>query len=140
MLIIVLVFSVFFGACFGVSIDRMLNSGLLHHYDYAIWRELEKNNHKFIDFKNLGNDQWTRICFLGPYNPESEELLGFSWNIEEFTEVLSSDSHNVIIYATEEEVIDFSIHRRSYGDFSALSGQCLDRLNSTVVFPIDRIQ
>ncbi|MGI9281828.1 MAG: hypothetical protein ACR2PX_19680 [Endozoicomonas sp.] len=127
---------IFVGVYSGVVIDRALNSEFLHHYDYAVWRELEKNNHGSIDFQNLGNDQWTRICFLGPYHPDSEKLLGFDWDIEEFTDVLSSDGHNVLIFATEQEVVDFSIHRRSYGDFSELSGQCLDRLHSKIVFPI----
>lgn len=53
----------------------------------------------------------------------SEKALGFDWQVSEYTDVLKSDGHNVIVFATESEVIEYVVHSRGKGDFWQLSGK-----------------
>ena len=92
--------------------------------------EYKSNNYKSINFTQLGRNTWTKVCFLGPYNENSIQTLGFTWEISAHTDVLRSDAHNVIIFATEAEVIEFTIHPRHKGDFWRLSGKCFKRESS----------
>ncbi len=82
-----------------------------------IYTELKANNFETIDLSELGGHDWTKVCFLGPYNEMSEKALGFNWQISEYTDVLKSDGHNVIIFATGSQVIEYVIHSRGRGDF-----------------------
>lgn len=95
--------------------------------------QLETNDFMFINFSELGSDKWTKICFLGPYNENSEKVLGFNWQVAEHTEVLKSDGHNIIVFATETEVIEYSIYSRRDGDFWKISGECFTRDKSTLI-------
>lgn len=95
--------------------------------------QLEANDFKSINFSELGSDNWTKICFLGPYNESSEKALGFNWQVAEYTEVLKSDGHNVIVFATETKVIEYAIHSRGDGDFWKISGECFSRDKSTLI-------
>lgn len=92
--------------------------------------QLKRNEYKFVNFSELQGDKWTKVCFLGPYNTQSSNALGFEWDITKHTDVLASDGHNVIIFATDSKVINFIIHGRGYGDFWRLTGQCFPRENS----------
>ncbi len=88
------------------------------------------NNYRYIDFATLQGDRWSKVCFLGPYNSQSSEALGFSWDVNQHTDVLASDGHNVIIFATDSEVITYIVHSRAYGDFWQLTGECYPREHS----------
>ncbi|MDF1688718.1 MAG: hypothetical protein P1U35_03830 [Cycloclasticus sp.] len=99
----------------------------------SIWNQLEANEFKFIDFSKLGGSKWTKVCFLGPYNESSEKALGFSWKVTEHTDVLKSDGHNVIVFATETQVVEYVVHSRGSGDFWKLSGKCLSRESANLV-------
>lgn len=98
-----------------------------------IWAEIEANDYKAIDFSKIASPAWSKVCFFGPYNNNSEIALGFPWHLSEHTDVLKSDGHNVIVFATESKVIEFVVHSRAYGDFWTLSGQCLKRENSQLI-------
>ena len=99
----------------------------------AITAQLEGNDFKSIHFSKLAGNQWTKVCFLGPYNDNSAKLLGFDWQISKYTNVLSSDSHNVIIFATDTKIIEYVIHPRDKGDFSDVSGKCYSRESSSFI-------
>lgn len=92
-----------------------------------ILSQLEANNFESIDFSSFAGKEWTKVCFLGPYNVNSEKALGFSWHVSEYTDALNSDGHNVIVFSTDSTVIEYVVHARSRGDFWTLSGQCLPR-------------
>ncbi|MDX1537119.1 hypothetical protein [Arsukibacterium sp.] len=98
-----------------------------------IYSELKANNFETLELSRLGGDNWTKVCFLGPYNEMSEKALGFNWQVSEYTDVLKSDGHNVIVFATESKVVEYVIHSRSTGDFWQLSGECFSRENSDLV-------
>lgn len=93
-------------------------------YNYQVFQLLENNEGETIVAKNLKGGDWDRVCFMGPYSRDSSALLGFDWDINQYTNVLDSDGHNVLIFTSTDKVLDFVIQKRSYGDFSDLSGQC----------------
>ncbi len=93
----------------------------------VVWSELQRNSFDTIDFASLGGGQWTRICFLGPYNTDSEKTLGFDWQVSDYTSALNSDTHNVIVFSTNTQVIHYLAYERNRGDFSSMSGDCFER-------------
>lgn len=95
-----------------------------------IWKLLESNDFNYIDFSGYGGNDWSKVCFLGPYNEQSEKALGFPWHVSKHTDVLRSDGHNVIVFATENKVVEHVVHSRGHGDFWKLSGECYPRENS----------
>jgi hypothetical protein len=84
--------------------------------------ELKKSDHSSIDFTVVAGGNWSQVCFFGPYNESSAEALGFEWNVGDHTDVLHSDAHNVIVFATSKEVVEYAVHSRGNGDFAGLSG------------------
>lgn len=131
--LVVLIGTFLVGAAAGVFMGVSINNPKIPTYNYSLWKTIQRNKGQYIDFQAMGNDKWTRVCFLGPYNENSEKLLGFPWHITDYTNVLNSDGHNVIIFATDTEVVDFIIQTRSNGDFYTMSGRCLPRNNSKLV-------
>jgi len=101
-----------------------------------IQKQLHANKYQSIDFSKIGGDEWTRVCFLGPYTRDSAMILGFDWNVSKYTDVLISDGHNVIVFTTNKKVIEFIELPRNKGDFWGLSGECFDRNNSNFVIDI----
>lgn len=95
-----------------------------------IEKQLEMNKYQFIDFSTIGKEKWTRVCFFGPYAQDSAKTLGFAWNVNDHTNILSSDGDNVIVFATDNKIIEFIELARNKGDFASLSGECLERNNS----------
>jgi len=98
-----------------------------------IWSKIKESNFVFIDFSDFGGNKWTKVCFLGPYNENSEKALGFKWQVSEFTDVLKSDGHNVILFATNTKVSKYVVQPRSKGDFWKVSGKCFYRESSIFV-------
>lgn len=99
----------------------------------AIYEQLKANDFEMVNLAEFAGSSWTKVCFLGPYNQMSEEVLGFDWQVSEHTEVLRSDGHNVIVFATESQVVEYVVHSRSRGDFGQLSGKCFKRSDSTLI-------
>lgn len=98
-----------------------------------IYTHFKANDFENLDLSEFGGEDWTRVCFLGPYDEDSEKALGFDWQISEHTDVLKSDGHNVILFANQERVVNYVIHPRSRGDFWRLSGHCFSRDNSNFI-------
>ncbi|WP_139122454.1 hypothetical protein [Veronia pacifica] len=98
-----------------------------------IYADIKANNFKKLNLSMMGGDKWTKVCFLGPYNEMSENALGFNWQVSEHTDVLKSDVLNVIVFATESEVIEYVLHSRNKGDFWQLSGECFNRENAKFI-------
>ena len=124
--IIVPILALFISACSESGYFQSESSKLIQ-------AQVEASEYKSIDFSKIGGNAWTKVCFMGPYNEDSEKALGFPWHVSEYTGVLSSDGHNVIVFATESEVIEFVVHLRAYGDFWRLSGKCLNREESHLI-------
>ncbi len=98
-----------------------------------IYNEMKINHFESIDFKNIGDEKWTKVCFFGPGSQEysSSDTLGFKWDVNDYTDVLaSSNDFNVIVFATDNEVTEHVIHKKNHGDFSKLSRRCYKRASS----------
>lgn len=98
-----------------------------------IYAAIKASNFEKLNLSTLGGDKWEKVCFLGPYNEMSEKALGFNWQVSAHTDVLKSDGHNVIVFATESEVIEYVVHSRGKGDFWQLSGECFSRENANFI-------
>lgn len=98
-----------------------------------IYAQLKANNFETLELSKLGGNGWTKVCFLGPYNEMSEKALGFSWRVSKHTNVLKSDGHNVIVFATDAKVVEYVVHSRDRGDFWQLSGKCFNRKNADFI-------
>jgi hypothetical protein len=97
--------------------------------------QIQNNNWERIDLSQVGGSAWQRVCVLGPYsdNNRAEQTLGFKWDLEKKTSVLSSDSVNLLVFVEGKDVIAYVEHPRSLGDFAKLSGQCFDRVDAKLV-------
>jgi hypothetical protein len=117
-----------------VSLFGCTDSGYIaSETSVEIYSEIKADNFKTLDISKFGGDEWTRVCFFGPYNEMSEKVLGIDWQLSEHTDVLKSDGHNVIVFATESRVIEYVVHSRDKGDFWQLSGRCFSRKNSIFI-------
>lgn len=88
---------------------------------------LNRDKTEIVDLTMLGNDNWDRVCFFGPYTRDANKALGFDWDIKKETSIEESDSINVIAFVKNENVVDFVEYPRKKGDFAKLSGQCFLR-------------
>jgi hypothetical protein len=113
--------------------QRVITKPELPRFNYALWELIDTNKSGALDLAQLGNQAWIKVCFLGPYNEDSANLLGFDWDIDDYTKALRSDGHTVLIFASNEHVVDYIVQPRSHGDFWELSGTCLAREDSTLV-------
>lgn len=89
---------------------------------------------KPIDFKNIANEKWSRVCFFGPYTLKSNDVLGFDWDVTKKTAVGGDDTINVIVFATEKQVTEFVVVPRGKADFWKLSRQCFPRNNARFIY------
>lgn len=87
-----------------------------------------------IDFKNIANDNWSRVCFFGPYTLKSSDILGFDWDVTKKTSIGSVDTVNVIVFATEKQVTEFVVVPRGEADFWKLSRQCFFRNDAKFIY------
>lgn len=85
-----------------------------------------------VDLSALAGGDWQRVCVLGPYSDSrrARELLGFDWDVEWRSAIVSSDSINLLLFADSAQVWHWVEHPRGEGDFSAYSGQCFSRANA----------
>lgn len=89
-----------------------------------------------INFKDIANSQWSRVCFFGPYTVKSSDVLGFEWEVGEKTNVTTDDTINVIVFATENEVTEYAVIPRDKADFWKLSRQCFPRNDSKLIYQV----
>ena len=100
---------------------------MIPDYNYHLSLIAKENKGKLIPVDMLSAGDWDKVCFLGPYYIEPDSDNSTKWNIRDYTNVLDTDGHNVLVFSKDDKVIDFIIQNRSHGDFSALSGSCLNR-------------
>lgn len=92
-----------------------------------------------INLAVVGPASWERVCVLGPYtdNKRAEQVLGFKWDAEANTSISGSDGINVLVFVQGTDVVAYTEHPRSKGDFSQLQPQCLHRNLATVTRKVD---
>ena len=93
-------------------------------HNYHLARMVESHRGGTISVTELDSSEWDKVCFLGPYSADSSKVLGVDWEVRDFTDVLDSDGHNVLVFVSGDAVTNFIIQNRTKGDFSNLSGSC----------------
>ena len=106
------------------------------HAQEEILGEITKQAPGLMSFKDVADEQWTRICFFGPYTLESKSssVLGFDWEVTKQTEIGSNDSINVVSFATDKRITEFVVVPRSKADFWKLSGKCFSRIDANFYY------
>lgn len=101
--------------------DSSISRAITEQYDHRAVSE--------IDLSIVGPSEWDRVCILTPYNSnvETEKVLGFKWDSETKTSIGGSDRINVLVFLKGQEVMAFSEHPRSKGDFSGTNSRCVSR-------------
>ncbi|MHA2753457.1 hypothetical protein, partial [Vibrio campbellii] len=85
-------------------------------------------NDSSVDFSEVVEGDWNRVCFLGPYsnNTAARSLLGFDWDSENLSRISDLDSITLLLFANDDEVIKYSELSREI-DFSLFSNTCIKR-------------
>lgn len=88
-----------------------------------------------VDLSLVGPPEWTRVCIVGPYttNDGAEKQLGFKWDVDQHSGIGLDDSITLLVFVRESEVLAYTEHPRSEGDFLKLSARCFPRLNAKFV-------
>lgn len=74
---------------------------------------------------------WDKVCIFGPYtnNAKAQSILKLDWNIEERSQIQSSDSINALVFLYQGKVNQVVDLYRGTADFKELD-LCLDRPQS----------
>lgn len=125
LLAISVVVGLLLGAC--SSSDKGISEKLTEEFDSSTSTP--------IDMTQVGPSVWERLCVLGPYstNETAEQALGFKWDVEGKSEVVTNDGINLLLFVKGQEVLAYSEHRRDKGDFLKLEPRCLTRTQATLV-------
>ena len=94
-------------------------------------------NSKQVDFANIGDSEWNKVCFFAPYTAKgiSKQALGFDWEVTEQTDIASNEGINVIVFATESKVTEyFAIPRNKIDSFRNIPAQCIPRSKAVFTF------
>lgn len=88
-----------------------------------------------VDLAKIGPPAWERMCVLRPYtnNARAEQVLGFKWDAEGKTSIAGNEGINVLLFTRGREVVAYTEHPRSQGDFSEMRPPCLSRAQASVV-------
>lgn len=115
-------------ALFRMTLDSIYQPKI-PDYNYRLSLIAKENKGKMVPVDILGGgDDWDKVCFFGPYSSSILDTNNSStWKIDDYTDVLRSDGHNVLIFSKEGKVIDFIIQSRKHGGFVGLSGTCANR-------------
>ncbi|HSW53180.1 MAG TPA: hypothetical protein VLG93_08105, partial [Sulfuricaulis sp.] len=63
-----------------------------NHAQLKIISEITKQAPGLMSFKDMAGDQWSRVCFFGPYTLKSTDVLGFDWEVTKKTAVGGDDA------------------------------------------------
>jgi hypothetical protein len=79
-----------------------------------------------VDLSKEVNGKWDRVCILTPYstNQYAEKVLGFKFDVETKTDIFSSDGISLLIFANDNNAIQYYEVPRNNVDFSSLDTSC----------------
>lgn len=99
--------------------------------DQALSQEINKlratRTSSLLDLTSIGNMDWDRMCFVGPYTRDVSTVLGFAWSAKATVSIRTSARDTLIILGTKDSVTQHVLHPLGEGDFSSLSGLCVSR-------------
>lgn len=101
---------------------------------FSLNSDLKKS--KFIMSQYETQNEWKKICFLGPYtiDEDGKKIIGFDIKLSNYSMVSTSDSVTSLLFVNDSRLSYFIDYPRSMADFSKLSGQCFEK-DSAVFVP-----
>lgn len=77
----------------------------------------------------VGPKDWNRVCIIGPYsdNVEAERILGFQWDMQSKTSIMTNEGVNLLVFIKDREILAFTEHPRNKGDFQLSKQHCFVR-------------
>ncbi len=94
-----------------------------------IAQQFQSSGRTLVSLPEVVTIPWDRVCILGPYsdNNASKITLGFEWDSETHTSILTNDGIALLLFLKDQKVVEFVEHSRINGDFANLSRQCFVR-------------
>lgn len=107
-----------FGGCAKQSV---LSSDIARHF--------ESGGQKSVNLGEAAPFAWERVCILGPYsdNQAARRTLGFEWDAERNTSIKNNEGVALLLFLDGNTVVEYTEHRRAFGDFTNLTGRCFKR-------------
>ncbi|TFG59449.1 MAG: hypothetical protein E4H32_10110 [Nitrospirales bacterium] len=98
-----------------------------------ITRQFKSSGRTFVNLAKVLPNVWDKVCILGPYSTSKHayETLGFAWPVERQSSISASDKNVLLLFVTNQEIVEFVEHPRRDGDFANLSRQCFAREQTT---------
>ncbi len=95
----------------------------------SIAQYFQSSGRTLVNLDEIVTIPWDRVCILGPYsdNAAATVTLGFPWDAEHQTTIVTSDSIALLLFVKDMNVVEFVEHPRIDGDFANLSRQCILR-------------
>ncbi|MEZ0231622.1 MAG: hypothetical protein ACAH12_02185 [Methylophilaceae bacterium] len=107
---------------------------------YPILKEIKTqrttSSEHILDFRNMADAEWIRVCFFGPYSVNTSQVLGLNWELSDHVSI-SDESVLTIVFASDTKVTEYAVNPRSNGDFSRVSGMCF--LRKDALFVLDEM-
>lgn len=101
----------------------------------AIARQFAESKGTSVNLTTAVAGKWEKVCVLGPYsnNDSAKRTLGFEWNAESKTTIRTNEGISLLLFVSENKVINYVEHKRSSGDFSNLTTQCFPKKDAQFV-------
>jgi hypothetical protein len=95
----------------------------------SILRNFQSSGRTFVNLTEAVPGPWEKVCILGPYsdNKATQTTLGFDWNAEANTSILSNQGISLLLFVQGTEIVKSVEYLRRNGDFTNLSRQCFQR-------------
>jgi hypothetical protein len=95
----------------------------------AIARQFAESKGTSVNLTTAVTVKWEKVCILGPYsnNNSAKRTLGFEWNAESKTSIRTNEGISLLLFVSENKVINYVEHKRCSGDFSNLTTQCFPK-------------
>jgi hypothetical protein len=93
--------------------------------------QLESNKWQKIDFSEIPNIAFDRVCFLDSYtsNEMAHDILGFEWDAEAKTSINDNDNISAIIFIMNNTVVGYCESPFSLDSFFIPDSMCITDKN-----------
>ncbi len=88
-------------------------------------------------------ETWDRVCFFAPYsnNDLAKTLLGFSWPIEEMSDINRSEEITLFVFSQGKTVTSYyEVPNYGWVNFYRLGGQCFSSNNAVFFIKSGRVE
>lgn len=88
----------------------------------AVEKKRQSDERVVIQMKSLTDFEWDKFYVFDPYSNAEEvrETLGFDTTIMAYSRIKDTDSHNLLVFVRDKQVVVFIDYPRGAGDFDKL--------------------